>query len=224
MVNCSAPLLESPDVTEPSEEEPLQRALEAGDARTATTLLLQAYGPEVMRFLAAFHAELADLEEVFSAFAEALFRSCESFRGDCGARTWVYAVARRTSLRHRRDRARHRARFVPFPDDQGLAELEQRVRTETASFLRTERRSALLELRASLSEADQVLLTLRVDRRLPFEEIAVVLHEGESDGASTLDGEARRRASARLRKRFQTLKERLREAGRKAGLVDPEGG
>ena len=57
------------------------------------------------------------------------------------------------------------------------------------------------------SPEDQELLLLRVDRELEFSEIAMILL---SDGDSP-DEAAVARESARLRKRFQLLKERLRK-------------
>ncbi len=191
-------------------------ALAAGDHDAATTLMLRAYGPELIRFLGAIHPDAAEVDEVFSMVAEGLWVACGAFRGSCSPRTWAYAIARRTSLRFRRDKARRRARFVPFADAPALAEVEAAVRTETASFLRTERRSKLVALREALPEEDQILLTLRVDRGLGFDEIALVTHEG---AAVELPDDARKREAARLRKRFQTVKERLRAAGRRAGLT-----
>lgn len=209
------------DAPSPSREldevaERVTAALAAGDHDTATTVMLRGYGPELLRFLGAIHRNAAEADEVFSMVAEGLWVACASFRGSCSPRTWCYAIARRTSLRYRRDKARHRARFVAFADAPALAEVEAAVRTETASFLRTERRSKLVALREALPEDDQILLTLRVDRRLGFEEISLVMHEGD---ALELPDEWRKREAARLRKRFQTVKERLREAGRKAGLT-----
>ncbi len=50
-----------------------------------------------------------------------------------------------------------------------------------------------------------MLLILRVDRNLAWDEIALVM----ADEPETLDKEGRKRESARLRKRFQLIKERL---------------
>jgi RNA polymerase sigma-70 factor (ECF subfamily) len=56
---------------------------------------------------------------------------------------------------------------------------------------------------------------LRVDRKLAWNELAEVLHDGEGP----LDPSGIKREAARLRKRFQLLKERLVELGRREGLV-----
>jgi RNA polymerase sigma-70 factor (ECF subfamily) len=62
---------------------------------------------------------------------------------------------------------------------------------------------------------------LRVDRQLAWTDLARVLLHG--DDTSTLTEDVLRREAARLRKRFQILKEQLYEMGRREGLiVQPE--
>lgn len=190
-------------------------ALDTSDWRAATTLVLEEYGPEVLGFLASLHRD-GDAEEVFSLFAEAVWRGVATFERRSSARTWAYAVARRVSLHHRRQVRRRAQRFQPFEDDLVLAEVEARVRTETLTFMRTETRSRLAALRDALPPEDQVLLMLRVDRKLAWDELAHVLSD-----APLGDVEAKR-AAARLRKRFQLVKDRLRDAARAAGLLEDE--
>lgn len=197
----------------------ISAALSAEDRDLAVTALLEGYGPEVLRFLAALHRDEDEAAEVFSKFAEAVWIAASAFKGSSSARTWAYAIARRTSLRHRRDARRRAARFLPFPEGSALSDVEARVRTETLSFLRTERRSKLAALRDALPPEDQTLLMLRVDRKLAWNELALVL---SGDDGAPLTGEALKREAARLRKRFQAVKDRLREAGRREGLIPGE--
>jgi len=70
--------------------------------------------------------------------------------------------------------------------------------------MRTETRTRLSMLRDSLDPDDRTLLILRVDRRMPWRDIAEVL----TDPAEPAPLE--RRAAA-LRKRFERLKLELRE-------------
>ena len=70
-------------------------------------------------------------------------------------------------------------------------------------------------LRESLSREDQELLVLRVDKRLAWNELAQILHEGDA----ALDAAGLRKEAARLRKRFQIIKQELMELGRREGLV-----
>ena len=101
--------------------------------------------------------------------------------------------------------------------ERALEGVAHAVRTETLAFLRTEKRTRLQALRDSLPEEDRMLLVLRVDRQLAWNDLARVLHE--ADEGTPLDDAAIAREAARLRKRFQVLKEKLVEAGRREGLV-----
>jgi RNA polymerase sigma-70 factor (ECF subfamily) len=191
--------------------------LEAGDHGRATEAAIRGYGPEILGFLAAMHRE--DAEEMFSLFCEGVWRGLPTFERKCSFRTWAYAIARKVSLHYRRDAGRRAARNAPLPTGSALSALsavEQKVRTETLSFLRTERRTRLVELRDSLPRDDRTLLMLRVDRKLAWNELVEVLH----DGAEPLSPEALKREAARLRKRFQLVKEKLYEMARREGLVE----
>ena len=196
----------------------MQAALASGDAALLTRLVLDRYGRELMSFVSALHRSQADAEEVFSLTAEAIWRSAPTFERRSSVRTWCYAIARRTSLHHRRDARRRAKRFRPFEDQAELAQLEQRVRTETLTYLRTERREKLAALRDALPERDRELLMLRIDRRMSWSDIALVIDEATPGRDAS---EIVRRA-ARLRKQFQVLKDRLRETARSQGLLGAE--
>jgi len=197
----------------------IRRLAESGDAGAAATVALRAYGPEIFEFVAALHRNDTDASEVFSIFAEKMWKCLPSFRWDASFRTWAYAVVRTCSLDFRRAERRRAARVVPLPEGSSLSALEAEVRTVTRSYLRTERRDRFAELRARLSPEEQELLMLRVDRKLAWDDLAVVLH---GEDAPPLDAAEKKRAAARLRKRFQHLKEKLYEMGRREGLIDEE--
>ncbi len=199
------------------EEHRIQLALFSGQRDEAVTLILRGYGREVLDYLAALHRSDDDAADVFSLFAEAIWKAAPSFRGGSSVRTWAYGIARRTSLRYRRDERRRRRRFQSFEGRPHLAEVEAQVRTETLSFLRTPKRTKLAALRASLSDAERELLLLRIDRKLAWNDLVLVLAEGAA--AEAPSSEELRRRAARLRKQFQALKDRLRAAARADGLV-----
>jgi RNA polymerase sigma-70 factor (ECF subfamily) len=203
-------------------EAEIRRRVEARDMAGAAEVAMRGYGREIYELLAALHRNDDDAAEVFSLFAEGLWAGLPGFAWQSSFRTWAYAVAHRCSRRFRRDARRRANRQVPFGDDAPLAEVAAEVRSATQSYLRTERRSRFAELRATLPEEDQALLMLRVDRQLAWADLARVLHE---DDAEPLEGKALEREAARLRKRFQLVKEKLYELGRREGLVggDSEG-
>jgi RNA polymerase sigma-70 factor (ECF subfamily) len=198
-------------------EAEIRRRAEARDYAGAAEAAMRGYGREIYELLAALHRRDDDAAEVFSLFAEGMWRGLPGFAWQSSFRTWAYAVAHRSSLRFRRDARRRAARQVPLPDESRLSLLAAEVRSATQSYLQTERRRRLAELRAGLPPEDQALLMLRVDRKLSFSDLARVLHE---EDATPLEGQALVREAARLRKRFQLVKEKLYELGRREGLVN----
>ncbi len=194
----------------------VRRRIENDDVDGATSVALRAYGPEIFEFVAALHRNDSDASEVFSIFAEKFWRNLKSFRWDASLRTWAYTVARNVSHDYRRAEKRRVARIVPLLDASMLSAIEAEVRTVTQSYLRSETRDRFAQLRAQLSAEEQELLMLRVDRQLSWDDLAVVL---QGDGNPMLSVEEKKRAAARLRKRFQHVKEKLYEMGRREGLV-----
>jgi RNA polymerase sigma-70 factor, ECF subfamily len=183
-----------------------------GSYDEATTLALRAHGNEVLRFLCALVKNEGDASEVFSIFTEDLWRSFEGFSWECSLRTWAYMLARRASSRMMRLKWRKKLVLGSSP---AIANLVQEIRTATLTYLRTETKTRLRALRDALDEEDQVLLMLRVDRGLAWEELARVFAEKDANA------EALKRESARLRKRFQLVKERLKALAKQEGLYEP---
>jgi RNA polymerase sigma-70 factor, ECF subfamily len=194
---------------------------DAGDFAGAAEIAMRGYGREIFELLAALHRHDDDASEVFSLFAEGLYRGLPRFEWQSSFRTWAYAVAHRCSLRYRRDERRRAARNVPLPDSSRLSAIAAEVRSTTQPFLQTEQKNRFAELRAALAPEDQALLMLRVDRKLAWADLARVLHE---DDDVPLEGKDLAREAARLRKRFQLVKEKLYEMGRREGLVGPREG
>ncbi len=194
------------------------RALcDEGDYAAAATALVRGYGPEILGFLAALHRSEDDAGQCFSEVSEALWRGLPRFGWDSSARTWAYAIARNVSSTFRRDRGRAARRVQPLSDSK-VQQVAQQVRTQTTPFLRTEEKTRLRALRDSLPEADRMLLVLRVDRGLAWNDLARILTDPQGDGS--LEGQALAREAARLRKRFQLVKARLRELARREGLLE----
>jgi RNA polymerase sigma-70 factor, ECF subfamily len=177
----------------------------------AVEAVVRGYGPEVFGFLVATNKSEQNASDIFSDFCMALVRGLPSFRFHSSARTWAYALARNAAHHFRRDTGRAVKRRAA---GDALEDLAAAVRTSTLTFLRTERRTRLQELRDALPPEDRELLVLRVDRGLSWEEVASAFHDGEP-----LVGEALAKACQRLRKRFQLVKDALREKARREGLA-----
>lgn len=191
---------------------------ERGDIKGAAEVALRGYGAEIFGFLAATHRSEEDAEEVFSAFCEDVWRGLPKFGWECTFRTWAYTLARHASYRFRKGARRRGEREMPLPSGP-LSAVVAEVRTETQTFMRTQTKDRFAELRDALPDEDRALLVLRVDKDLAWTDIArVMLGERGGEGAAR-DEAALKREAARLRKRFQLVKERLLEEGRRAGLV-----
>jgi RNA polymerase sigma-70 factor, ECF subfamily len=194
-------------------ESTIREACGAGDFETATTVALQMYGAEVFGLLIALHDEQDAADDAFSLFAERLWKALPDFEWRCSARTWLYHLARTASADVHRKGQRLGRREV-LQSTASYEEVQAAVRTETLSMLRTAKRTELERLRDELPPEDRMLLILRVDRSLPWRDVAVVLSDLTAATEETLAQEA-----ARLRKRFQLVKERLRDTARERHLI-----
>ena len=190
-------------------------AWQAHDYASAATRALQAYGQEILSFLTARLRQAADAEEAFSMFAEDLWMGLPGFNFRCSARGWLYALARNAANRHASAPERRAVRNLPLSSDGAVTALVDRARSELNLCQRTDIKDKVRALRERLSQDDQSLLTLFVDRNLPWREIAMVMHEqGE-----LLDDDALDREAARLRKRFERVKVDLKAMAIEAGLL-----
>ncbi|MDB4943716.1 MAG: DNA-directed polymerase sigma-70 factor [Labilithrix sp.] len=192
---------------DPAERENLEKGIrerwEQRDLAGAADLAVRGYGAEVYGFLVAFHRDEEDASEVWSRVTERLWNGLDRFGWHSSFRTWIYAIARNTSIRYRQERRRRNE--DPLPDE-SQAEVAIKVRTDTAEWLRTSARDRFSALRDSLPEDDRMLLVLRVDKGLAWNDLARVMHP---EDAGALDEVTTKREAARLRKRFQHIKEQL---------------
>jgi RNA polymerase sigma-70 factor (ECF subfamily) len=196
-------------------EQQIRTRCHVGDKKGAATLLLEGYGAELLRFLMSRLRDDDSAREVFSRFTEDLWRGLDGFRWRCPARVWCYTLARHAASHYIREGRRGRKRALPLSRAGPLSEIEQKVRTETLTLARTEAKTRMARLRERLPVDDQTLLILRITRKLTWKEIAqVMLHEGEVGEDSVLEKDA-----VRLRKRYQSAKEKLQEMATEEGLL-----
>ena len=185
----------------------IRAACDAARWSDAATAAIAGYGDELLGYLVAILRSETEAGDAFSLLAEDLWKSLPQFRWECTLRTWTYALARHAIGRIRRDP--HRRRVIPLEDSQMSALIAQ-VRSRTATFLRTETKDKVAKLRAELEPDDQTLLILRINRGLPWRDIARVLAAEDADVTpAALDKHA-----AALRKRFERLKTDLKERAR----------
>jgi RNA polymerase sigma-70 factor (ECF subfamily) len=203
----------------PSDRDELERRIrelcDAGDFDGATSAALRGYGTEIFAFLVSLLRSEPDAAEVFGAFSERVWKGIRRFGWESSFRTWAYTVARNAARTQRAGAKARAARFAALPEGSELAEIAEQIRTETRSYLKTRARDAMAKLRDSLAENERTLLTLRIDRNLSWQDLARVLHDGETPPS---DAELER-SSAQLRKRFQRLKARIVEMGLREGIL-----
>jgi RNA polymerase sigma-70 factor (ECF subfamily) len=195
------------------DESSIRERAAAGDVASAVRATIGQFGDEILRYLYAVLRDEDLANEAFSMFCERVLMALPRFEWRCSARTWAYTLARRSVADVVRGERKWRRWLEPLSESSVEAAV-QRVRSATWPLLRTERRSALLQLRDDLTSDDRMLLILRVDRGLAWQEVARVFLHDDSPAEHDV-----RREAARLRKRFQLVRERLQEQARAKGLA-----
>lgn len=185
-------------------EKAIATQLDRGDLRRAATEALQAYGPQVLGYLVAVLRDEDDAREVFSVFAEDLWKGLPRFRRECSFRAWAFKLAWHAASRYHRDPYRQRGRRLMTSDASRLAASI----AHDSSFRPGGRSERMIKLREALDPEEQTLLILRVDKDLPWEEVSHVL-----------SGRGEPVAPAALRKRFERLKEKLTRLAKEQGLI-----
>jgi RNA polymerase sigma-70 factor, ECF subfamily len=199
-----APCLEVHDAARAVELDVAARLAE-GDIAGAAAAIVRTLGPGLFGYLAALLRDDEEARDVLAEVAEHLLTGLHRFRGACTVKTWTYRIAWRTAMRHRHDPRRRRV--TPLRSSAAAA-LAAEVRASTAAYRRPAALAWLERVRGELSAADQSLLTLRLDRGMSWAEVAEVM--GAGDTAADL---------AALRKRYERIKQRLRKAAERDGVL-----
>jgi RNA polymerase sigma-70 factor (ECF subfamily) len=195
-------------------EDKIRRHHELGEINRTAEMAIRAYGGEIRGWLVGVTRDRSTAVEVYSAACEDIWKGLPGFRWESSFRTWAYRVARNAWHRHLRSMERVRGIEVHFDED-ALRKLPQWDRSETQPWLRTEMRDGLAKLRGQLTPADRTLLSLRVERRMAWDDIARVVASDDEPSSS----EAIRRKATALRQQFQRLKAKLHAFAAEEGLT-----
>lgn len=185
-----------------SVDERVRTLQSAGDTSAAATAAFEALGPAIFALLRTLHAE-DDAADVFQDWAEDMCAGLPGFRGECTVRTWAYRLAWHASARfHRGAWNRRRTRLRTGM----MSRLAASIARTAVPGRRDERLEVLLR---DLGPEDRMLLLLRLEADLTWEEISEVLRRRGKNVALPA-----------LRKRFERLKARLAEIAREKGLLE----
>jgi len=191
------------DANEGPDESELREAWDAKAFDRAATLALDRYGSELLGYLHAMARPPLEPDELFSELCERLWKNLPNFQWKSSLRTWSYVVARNLLRSGIRTARGPRGRIDVFGSSEA-SKLADRVRSTTPPHVRTQAKDRLQQIRETLDPDEQSLLILRVDRNMSWNSIAEVLTD-PGDARSTPQ------RSAALRKKFERLKERLRQ-------------
>lgn len=178
--------------------------LEGGDAREAASAAILGYGQQILAYLSRL-LDGDDALDVFSVWAEDLWRGLPGFRRECRLRTWAYKLAYHAASRFRRDPYQARRQHLPTTAASRLAVSV----VQSSALAAGARREQLRKLAAALTPDEQALLSLRVERELSWDDCAEILSGTEGPVAA-----------ATLRKRYERLKEKLGRMAKDEGLLD----
>ena len=185
-------------------EAPIRGAFEAQDFNEAARCLIEIYGRELIGFLNTMLSGPDEAGDAFQMFCEQMWKGLPKFRAESSFRTWAYTLARTSAARHRRSPHRPAERRIPLSSAPEVEAAAHQIRTRTVEYLRTEVKERVAMLREQLEPEERALFTLRINRRMSWPQIVLVM-EGELE-----PNEAQKRAAA-LRKKFQRAKDKLRE-------------
>jgi RNA polymerase sigma-70 factor (ECF subfamily) len=182
-------------------EAPILRALARGRFSDATTCALNAYSDEIRRYLARILRHDDDAAEAFALFAERVWRGIAQFKGKSSFRTWAYCVARRCAWDVRRRPESGRVRRLDTEEGSRLA---HPAPSSLPPWQRPAVAGKFVRMRAQLRSEEQALLELRLDKELPWKQVALALGQPAASEAA-------------LRQRFEWLKGKLRRMAQEPG-------
>lgn len=169
---------------------------------TATDLALETYGDEIYNYIRKLAGDSVRADDAFQEFSVDLWNGWESFGWQSSVETWAYTIARNATYDIMRNRQRNAER--PLRTDEQRELVARWTRTVTKNFEKTEAKHWLWEVVDDLDSEKRELLVLRIGHQKSWKEVARIMADDEPDD------EQLRRDSARLRKKYQRVKDELR--------------
>ena len=213
--NCARPKQDL-DSEKVEVDDRIEQAFEQNNYDEAATLFIRRYGGEILAFIAGRVRSESDASDVFSVFLEDFWRGLPKFQWRTTMRSWAYTLARNAYCRHSKAARRKSDKNTGLSGHSLFLVEAKKIRSATRKHLRTEVKSKMRTLREQLPEEDQSLLILRIDKKMSWNELAAIM-SGQGEEREEAD---KKKWAARLRKRFQAAKDRLKEMAYAEGLLD----
>ena len=187
-----------------SKDHDIEALVDSGKLEEATEQILDTHGPELYNYMRKVCADPHLADDAFQNFSLDLWQGLESFEGRSSVETWAYTIARNAANQVMRRRADERERRLYTDEKRKLA--RRWTRTATRNWEKTEAKHWLWDVIEEFGPEARELFVLRIGNELDWKSIARIVEQDD-----TLDGAELRRSSARLRKRYQRLKDKLRK-------------
>ncbi|HLL85235.1 MAG TPA: hypothetical protein VK420_21370 [Longimicrobium sp.] len=190
-------------------DERIREHLEEKDNHGAAELACSHHGAEILGWLCAVLLDNESAKTTYDAFKAELATELWTFRGEYPVRISMYSLARKLAMKNVRPPSRVDS---PIGASVGPTRSQEDGQARTPQDLNA---SALVRMREVLEPEERMILVLRVDRGMSWEDVARVMENPPTQ--ATL-----RECATRLRRYFQRTKERLRELAARQGLLpDP---
>jgi DNA-directed RNA polymerase specialized sigma24 family protein len=196
--------------------DPVGEAWSTGGPEETACVAISEFGQEILRYLRTLLPESV-VDDAFSIFGERVWRSLPRSERRCSFRTWAFMIASRASVDLLRADGPYAHRH-PELSESKVEDVGEQVPPSTPPFVKTPGRSVRAQLVDTLPHEDKMLLVLRVDRGLPWQDVARIFLDKESPSEAEL-----RHESVRLRQRLHLVRMRLREVGIQV-TIDVSGG
>ncbi len=189
-------------------EQRIRESLASQDNHGAAQLACGAYGAEILGWLCAVLMDNESAHATYNAFLAELATELWTYRGDYPLRIWMYGLARKLAMRNVRPASRVDS---PIGASVGPTRSQDNEggRAETPAEISA---TALARMREVLEPEERMILVLRVDRQMSWEDVARVMENPPTPG--TL-----RECATRLRRYFHRTRDRLRDLASRQGLL-----
>jgi RNA polymerase sigma-70 factor, ECF subfamily len=150
--------------------DPAADALARRDYRAVLTHLMKCHGDEVLRFCESMLQDRATAEDVRQATFVDAYQALPGYAGRGNLRSWLFGIARHRCLDAAKTRSRLRWRFR-LAADAGEREVDGAGPADEA-MAEGQRTAILRSCLRELAAGIRVLVLLRYEEGLPYEEIA----------------------------------------------------